>query len=62
MRLKNREVFEVFLKRFQQHTQMRQSMLYHEMLSIVAVPLLQRPVLDVSVGPSFLITGCPGRD
>ena len=40
-------------KRFSQHSQMRQPTLYHEMLSIVTVPLSQRPVLDVSAGPSF---------
>lgn len=38
---------------------MRQSILYHEMLSIVIVPLLQRPVLDVSAGLPFSLWAVP---
>lgn len=59
MRFIKRKVFEVFFLSFQQT---RPSALHREMFSIVTVPSLQRPVLDVSVGPSFLIMGRPSGD
>ena len=49
------------LKFLTAHTRMRQPMLYHEMLSIVTVPLLQRPVLDVSPGLPFSLWAVPAE-